>query len=253
MPHDDNRRDLDRDLANVEPDRASFVPDDVPDPVETRDPSSEPVPRRSSRALLFALPVLALALIGLVWLVSSERRDDAELGVEPVGTAGESGFRSDTGEGLPRGDDAPLNPDQQGRLAVVSSMAHLLQKDDYVGRPVEIGAIPVGDVKGPRTFEVGRLTNRTLVVVEGDAAIVPSLGRGDLVRLSGRLESAEDTTPPAGLNADDREALDGADVFIRATLVERQDDAGANQVTIPESERAAPQPGGAEPQGRQPE
>lgn len=241
MAYENPEKDLKRDLEKTEPTRASFLPEDVPDPVETRDPASEPVPVHKGRAFLFAVPVLVLALIGLVWFLSSERGGTQDDG-GPIGTTGAASteaHRTDS-DALPRGDEAPLYGEPQ--IAVVSSMAHLLGKDEYVGRPVEIAGIPVSDVKGPRTFEVGRLTNRTLVVVDGDASIVPSLERGELVRLSGRLESSGSAQPPAGLNEDERDALSGADVFILATLVQHQQDAGADQAATPEMERTVPQP-----------
>jgi hypothetical protein len=251
MAHDENpnARDLKRDLDDVELNRVSIVPDDVPDPVETRDPASQPVPERVGRAWLFTVPIFALAIIGLVWLFGSERGAGGDRGGATVGTTGvtapEAGWPGGpSAEGLPRGDEAPLNPGvQAGVPAVITSLGHLVQKEDYVGQPVEIRAIPVGDVKGPRTFEVGRLGNRTLVVVDGDAAMVPNLERGQLVQLSGRLESAGETEPPAGLSDDDRRALDGAGVFIRATAVNvPHQDAGGRDATIPDMERSVPQP-----------
>jgi hypothetical protein len=244
-----NARDLKRDLEDVELNRASIVPDDVPDPVETRDPASQAVPRTVGRAWLFALPIFALALIGLIWLFGSERGRDGQRAGDTVGTTGvtapEAGWPGGPSpDGPPRGDEAPLNPGvHAGVPPVITSLGHLVQKEDYVGQPVEIRAIPVGDVKGPRTFEVGRLGNRTLVVVDGDAAIVPSLERGQIVQLSGRLESAEDVEPPANLSDEDRRALDGAGVFIRATAVSvPEQDAGGRDATIPEMERTVPQP-----------
>jgi hypothetical protein len=252
MAHDENpnARDLKRDLDDVELNRVSIVPDDVPDPVETRDPASQPVPERVGRAWLFTVPIFALAIIGLIWMFGSERGRDGQRAGATVGTTGvtapEAGWPGGPSpEGPPRGDEAPLNPGMQaGVPPVITSLGHLVQKEDYVGQPVEIRAIPVGDVKGPRTFEVGRLGNRTLVVVEGDAAaIVPSLERGQIVQLSGRLESADETQPPADLNDEDRRAFDGAGVFIRATAVTvPQQDAGGRDATIPDMERSVPQP-----------
>ena len=234
MAHDDPKHDWKRDLEHVEPTRASVLPEEVPDPVETRDPASQPVPRRPGQAYLFAIPVLVLALIGLIWFLVSERRPATEE-VGPIGTTGAApaGEGAAATEGLPRGDEAPLYAGDP-QVPVVSSMAHLLRKQDYVGRPVEIAAIPVNSVKGPRTFEVGRLTNRTRVVVDGDAGLVQGLEPGQVVRLSGQLAAADDAQPPAGLTDDERQALSGEDVFIRATLVQPQpQDAGGRQAETP--------------------
>ena len=95
-------------------------------------------------------------------------------------------------------------------------------------------------VPGPRTFWVGRIANRTLVLVDTRAQgtkIVP----GQIIRLSGQLASpllsSAAALDKAGLSADDREAVQGEKVIIRATRIQSQPDAGAHQATVPPGER----------------
>jgi hypothetical protein len=209
----------------------SAVPDEAPDPVETRDPRVRPVPARRGRAWLYAIPAAVLLLMGIAWMAQVElSRPDGNAPLEVTGTSGE---RANDPEGVAR-DDAPLNPVAEGPQ-VISDMALLTSKKEYVGRAVEIAAIPVMTVPGPRTFWVGRIANRTLVLLDRGVLAQVKLSPGQVVRLSGTLEAPPpaDQLAGAGLSEDDREAIDGEDVIIRATRVEWQEAVGANQSPTP--------------------
>ena len=162
------------------------MPDEAPDPVETRDPRVRPVPQSAGRAWLYAIPAAVLLLVGIVWMVQVERSRPG--GTGPFTVTGTSGERANDPEGGARG-DSPLAPKAAGP-SVIADIELLMSKSDYLGRAVELSAVPVMTVPGPRTFWVGRFANRTLVLVdrhaEGDTKVAP----GQLVRLSGRLESA---------------------------------------------------------------
>ena len=92
-----------------------------------------------------------------------------------------------------------------------------------MGRAVEIAAIPVMGSPGPRTLWVGRPLNRTLVLLDRSVQPNGSFTTGEQVRVSGQLERRPDKAAidRAGLHENDREALEGVDVFIRASTVER--------------------------------
>jgi hypothetical protein len=76
---------------------------------------------------------------------------------------------------------------------------------------------------GPRTLWVGRPLNRTLVLLDRNVQPPREVKAGEQVRVSGQLERRPDrnSIDRAGLHEDDREALEGVDVFIRASTVER--------------------------------
>jgi hypothetical protein len=200
------------------------VPDEAPDPVETRDPDSRPTPRRS-RAWLFAIPPVALVLLGLVWMFRAESvREGAP---SPYSVAGTSGERENDPEGLGRGDEKPLNPAVEGPR-VIGDMELLTAKEDYVGRAVAIPAISVIGMPGPRTLWVGRPMNRTLVLLDRNIPSLGTLSAGQPVQVRGRIEKRPDKAAidRAGLQEDDRKALEGVDVFIRATAIEVQQRTG---------------------------
>jgi len=202
-----------------------LVPDEAPDLVETRDPASRPTPRRS-RAWLYAVPAVALFVIGAVWMFSAERGREGSQSA-PYAVAGTSGSRENDPEGLGRGDEAPLNPPATGP-SVIGDMELLTSKEKYVGRAVEIRAIPVMSTPGPRTLWVGRPMNRTLVLLDRNTQGVGTLPAGQPVQVSGRLEKRPDKAAidRAGLQENDRKALEGVDVFIRASTVQRQQRTG---------------------------
>jgi hypothetical protein len=203
----------------------------VPGPVETRDSHTIPVPRDSSRIWLYVLPVVALIVAGAIWMFRTEARGD--ITPAPYATTGMTGQR-DTGhdpEGARTGE--PLNP-VSGGPAVISDMALLSDKDQYAGRAVRFTAIPVFSQKGPRTFWVGRIGDRALVLLDQGAGSV-ELRPGEIVALEGRFERRPDDNAlaSAGLSNDDRTAIREEDVIIRATRVEPAPSAGANQSAIP--------------------
>ena len=204
--HDDDRR------------LRGLVPENAPDPVETRDPASHPTPRRS-RALLYAIPGLLLLLIGVAWMTWVEQPTDT--GAAPTAVTGTSGERVDDPEGRPAG-EVPLNPAGAGP-SVIGDPGLLTAKENYVGRAVEIAAVAVMTRPGPRTFWVGRIGNRTLVLADEGSGDLPDLATGQIVAISGTLERADEALGRGGLDEEDREALDGEDVIIRATRIERQE------------------------------
>jgi hypothetical protein len=198
----------------------SGVPDNAPDPVETRDPASRPTPARS-RVWLYAVPAAALLILGTVWMIRTESMPLGPRGA-PYEVAGTSGAHENDPEGLGRGDEQPLNPRAEGP-SVIGDMGLLSEKENYVGRAVEIAAIPVMGTPGPRTLWVGRPLNRTLVLLDRSVQPDGSFTTGEQVRVSGQLERQPDKAAidRAGLHENDREALEGVDVFIRASTVER--------------------------------
>jgi hypothetical protein len=70
---------------------------------------------------------------------------------------------------------------------------------------------------------VGRPLNRTLVLLDRNVQRPGEVKAGEQVRVSGQLERRpdKDAIDRAGLHEDDREALEGVEVFIRASTVER--------------------------------
>ena len=212
------------------------VPENAPDPVETRDPRTAPVPATRGRAWLYAVPAAVLLVIGLVWMVRVERVHPGQHA--PAEVTGTSGERTDDPEGGGRGDEKPLNPAAAGPT-VISDMELLTSKSALVGRAVRFAAIPVVTSPGPRTFWVGRLGNQTLVLMddktEGAMKVVP----GKAVQLSGTLEPApsENDLANAGLEDADRKAVEGEKVIIRAKSLKTTVDPGPNQATVPGSER----------------
>jgi hypothetical protein len=198
-----------------------LVPENAPDPVETRDPDSRPTPR-TNRAWLYAAPAAVLLVLGVIWMFWAERaREGAQSA--PYSVAGTSGARENDPEGLGRGDETPLNPLAEGP-SVIGDAELLTAKDKYIGRAVEIPAIPVMSSPGPRTLWVGRPLNRTLVLLDRTIEGTGRMPAGQVVRVSGSLEKRPDkaAVDRAGLQEDDRKALEGVDIFIRATAVTPQ-------------------------------
>jgi hypothetical protein len=196
------------------------VPDNAPDPVETRDPASRPTPARR-RVWLFAVPAVAFLILGIVWMARTEGRNGGAQRA-PSEVTGTSGARANDPEGLGRGDESSLNPRAEGP-SVIGDIGLLSAKENYVGRAVEIPAIPVMGTPGPRTLWVGRPLNRTLVLLDRNVQRQGEVKAGEQVRVSGQLERRpdKDAIDRAGLHEDDREALEGVEVFIRASTVER--------------------------------
>ncbi len=212
------------------------IAENAPDAVETRDPRTTPVPATRRRAWLYAVPPALLLILGVVWMFRAERAHPGR--DAPLEVTGTSGERRNDPEGGGRGDEHPLNP-TAGGPRIISDMELLTSKSDYVGRAVEFGAIPVVTVPGPRTFWVGRIANRTLVLVDTRAQGTKKIVPGQIIRFSGQLQPTPSAAAldKAGLSADDREAVQGEKVIIRATRIESQPDAGAHQATVPPGER----------------
>ena len=215
----------DHDVREDEHRSKRLVPDEAPDPVETRDPRSRPTPPRG-RAWLFALPAAALLVLGAIWMFWAERSREGGQSA-PYSVAGTSGTRDNDPEGQGRGDTKPLNP-VAGGPSVIGDMELLSEKKSYVGRAVEIRAIPVMSTPGPRTIWVGRPMNRTLVLLDRSVEGVGKLEAGKPVRVTGRLENRPDkeAIDRAGLHDEDRKALEGVEIFIRASSVQPQPPAG---------------------------
>jgi hypothetical protein len=212
------------------------VAENAPDPVETRDPRNAPVPATRGRAWLYAIPAALLLVIGLVWMVRVERaRPGQNAPAEVTGTSGE---RANDPEGGGRGDEKPLNPAASGP-SVISDMELLTSKSELVGRAVRFAAIPVVTASGPRTFWVGRLGNQTLVLMDDKVQGATNVVAGTAIQLSGTLEPApsDRNLASAGLDDADRRAIEGEKVIIRAKSLKTSADSGANQATVPTSER----------------
>jgi hypothetical protein len=171
-------------------------------------------------------------LLGLGWMFSSEMRETSPAG-DAIGTTGD---RGNDPEGGKRVD--VLNPTDGP--AVISRMELLSDAEDYVGRPARFAAIPVSTTYGDRTFSVGRIGSRALVLAEPGADL-SGIRSGDPVSLEGRIERAPsaEELDRLGLGKEDREALDDEDVIIRATRVERvAQDVGTNQAETPHEGRS---------------
>jgi hypothetical protein len=202
------------------------------DPVETRDSTTRPVPRQSSRLWMYVIPALAFVIAGVVWMLVAETRGTAtKAPYAAIGTSGERAHGNDP-EGARA--DEPLNPVPEGPR-VISDEGLLSSKDQYIGHTVRFEAIPVFSQEGPRTFWVGRLTDRALVLLDQNAGTV-QLKRGEMLSLQGRFERTNDKME-ATLSKDDRDAVEGQDVIIVASQVKPVQSAGAGQAAIPESEK----------------
>jgi hypothetical protein len=202
------------------------------DAVETRDSATRPVPRQSSKLWMYVIPALALLVGGAVWMFITETRGTATRA--PFAAIGTSGERANGNDPEGARADEPLNPVPEGPR-VISDEGLLSSKDQYIGHPVRFEAIAVFSQKGPRTFWVGRLMDRALVLLDRDAGTV-QLKRGEMLSLQGRLERTSEQMA-AGLSKEDRDAVEGEDVIILASQVKPVQSAGAGQGAIPESEK----------------
>jgi hypothetical protein len=228
-PHEDEERDK----------SLSFVPPEVPDPVETRDSMNRAVRPSPGQWAMFLIPAALIVAIGISWMMRAEGSKPG--GTGPYAVTGTSGERSNDPEGGARGEDAPLNPTP--RPAVISDVELLTSKADYTGHSVQLLAAPVLSVAGPRTFWIGRPTNRTLVLVTTDVKRLGALKPGQLVGIAGRLEPVpnDDQLDRAGFSPDDKKAIADEDVIIRATRVEpRSQQAAPYQATTPAEDRSVP-------------
>jgi hypothetical protein len=172
---------------------------------------------------LFLVPGIVLILIGLFWMARSERRPSDT--VPPRDVTGTSGGESEPGRaGDAAGATQPLNPAGEGPQ-VIGDLSLVGADDAYVGREVELAAVPVSSVEGARTFTVGRIGNRTLVLL--DKARPGDVVSGSHVRISGRIEKPPtgDRLAAAGLDEKDRKAVQDEKVIIHATRVERAHEA----------------------------
>jgi hypothetical protein len=161
--------------------------------------------------------VLFVAL-GIAWMLAKE----------PVlgGPADSDQVRATTGERDsghdPEGgrESDVLNPGTAGP-PVISAVEQLTSAEDYVGRPVRFAAVNVVG-RGDRTFWVGRLGSRRLVVIDQNVEQTPSSEQLDRM----------------GLSKEDRDALEDEEVYILATRLERLDgDAGTPVTETPREQR----------------
>ncbi|HXE80053.1 MAG TPA: hypothetical protein VNK41_04830 [Vicinamibacterales bacterium] len=188
------------------------------DPVEPRDPAVRSVPLRLSTALLFAAPAILLVLLGIGWMLLSEGRSGQsdETG-SIIGTTGENeGTTTITPESGEEGSPDAMPP-------VVSDQRMLSNPERYIGRSARFAAVPVVAANGERTFWAGRVGSRSLVVLDPSIEN-PGVTPGQRVDVAGTFEQA-----PSGealdrlrLDEEDREAVEKAGVYLRATRIEIQ-------------------------------
>lgn len=198
------------------------------DAVEPRDPHVRAVPRDRSKALWYALPAVLLVVLGIGWMLWSEMGATRGPDRDAIGTSGERGAAGDT----------VLNPRPAGP-PVISNMELLADAESYVGRTARFASVPVSTKHGDRTFSVGRIGSRAVVLAD-PAADISGLSTGDPVSLEGTIERAPSSEELGrmGLAQDDREALEEADVYIRATRVEPvAQDVGGRQAETPREGR----------------
>jgi hypothetical protein len=195
------------------------------DAVEPRDGTDQPVPRRSWKAWLFAIPIVLFVALGIGWMFYTE----PILG---------GGYPADEARGT---SGEVLNPPPEGP-AVISDLNLLSNGEDFAGRTARFSAVPVTGKNGDRTFWVGRIGNRTLVLLDRNVASTDAIREGEPIGLAGRIERtpSSEQLDRLGLSENDREAFDGEDVYIRATEIEPvSPDVGAGSSEIPQD-----QPGG---------
>jgi hypothetical protein len=225
--HDRHERPLD------DPNRQTIAPG--ADPVEPRDPATAPVPGRIWKALLYGIPAVLFVALGIAWMLAKE----------PVlgGPADSDQVRATTGERDsghdPEGgrESDVLNPGTAGP-PVISAVEQLTSAEDYVGRPVRFAAVNVVG-RGDRTFWVGRLGSRRLVVIDQNVEHV-NVQTGKVITLEGRLERtpSSEQLDRMGLSKEDRDALEDEEVYILATRLERLDgDAGTPVTETPREQR----------------
>jgi hypothetical protein len=227
--HDRDERPLD------DPDRNVIAPG--ADPVEPRDPTTTPVPSRRWKAVLYAIPAVLFVVLGIVWMLAKE----------PVlgGPADSDRVRATTGEQDsghdPEGDRESnvLNPPPEGP-AVISDVELLTGAQNYAGRPARFAAVVVAEKNGDRTFWVGRLGNRTLVLLDRNVSNPGAIQAGKAISLAGRIDRtpASEQLDRLGLSDEDRRAFEDEEVYIHATKIEPVDgDPGTPVTEIPREQR----------------
>ena len=218
-----------------DPNRKTIAPG--ADSVEPRDPATTPVPGRPWRALLYAIPAVLLVALGIGWMLVKEPVLGGPADSQQVrGTTGERDSGHD-----PEGERESnvLNPGPEGP-AVISSVEQLTGAEEYAGRPARFAAIVVNAKNGDRTFWVGRLGSRRLVLVDRNVANADAVQTGKAITLEGRIERkpSPDQLDRLGLSEKDRDALEDEDVYIRATRIQRPDgDPGTPVTETPREQR----------------
>ena len=188
------------------------------DPVEPRDPAARAVPRRSSTALLFAIPAVFFVLLGLGWMFLTERDAGDETTTAVEGTSGEGagGAAASPEPGSATG--------QQTTPPATSDNQMLANPEQYAGRTARLTAVPVMGTNGDRTFWAGRPGSRTLVLMDESITNPEDITTGQRVDLTGRFERTPsgDELQRLNLTSDDREAIQEAEVYLHATEVKVQ-------------------------------
>lgn len=184
------------------------------DPVEPRDPAARAVPRKPATALLFAIPAVLIVLLGLGWMLFMERdaADESTTAVE--GTSGENaGAAATTGAGA--GEPPATTPPASSDLQILAN------PEQYAGRAARLTAVPVISASGERTFSVGKPGSSTLVLLDPGIQEPVGVMPGQRVDLAGTIERAPsgEQLRKLNLSEEDREAVEGAGVYLRATEV----------------------------------
>jgi len=183
------------------------------DPVEPRDPAARAVPRKPTTALLFAIPAVLIVLLGLGWMLFMERDPADETTTAVEGTSGKNaGAAATTGAGA---EPRPATP------PVSSDLQILANPEQYAGRAARLSAVPVISTSGERTFSVGKPGSSTLVLLDPSIQEPVGVMPGQRVDLAGTIERAPsgEQLRKLNLSEEDREAVEGAGVYLRATEV----------------------------------
>ena len=196
------------------------------DHVEPRDPAARAVPRKPSTALLFAIPAVLIVLLGLGWMFLAERdtRDETMTPVE--GTTGETAGAGAAAATEPQATTPPASSDLQ----------MLANPEQYAGRTARFSAVPVTGVHGERSFSVGKPGSSTLVLLDPSVEHPEGVMPGQRVDLAGTFERAPsgEELQKLNLGKEDRDAVEEAEVYLRATEVAVQGSVAAPRSHTPQ-------------------
>ena len=198
------------------------------DPVEPRDPAARAVPRRSSTALLFAIPAVLIVVLGVGWMLLTERDAAEDDDAATTAVEGTSGGNTAADAGTPE-DASEVTPPATSDLQILAN------PEQYAGRTVRFTAVPVVSPGGERTFWAGRPGSRTLVLLDPAMPQRDEVMPGQRVDLAGTIERTPSAAELRKLNLsdEDREALQEAGVFLRATEMEVQKNVAAPRSHTP--------------------